>query len=108
MKRLLMRDDDGDLFDVPLHPIIYHYYKENLKEIRRMVKQQVKVNFLIYKINSHLRENVIFLGKGILKLCNHVTLFKSYCCMYCLLKEFQSSEHVNIKTLMSNTNVAIR
>jgi len=50
MKRLLIRDDDGDLFDVPLQPILYHYYKENLKEIRRMVKQQVKVDLLVYKI----------------------------------------------------------
>jgi hypothetical protein len=44
MKRVLIQDDDEDLFNVPLQPILYHYYKENLKEIRRMVKQQVKVN----------------------------------------------------------------
>jgi hypothetical protein len=50
MKRLLIRDDDGDLFDVPLQPILYHYYKENSKEIRRMVKQQVKVDLLVYRI----------------------------------------------------------
>lgn len=40
MKRVLIRDDDEDLFNVPLQPILYHYYKENSKEIRRMVKQQ--------------------------------------------------------------------
>jgi hypothetical protein len=49
MKRLLIRDDDGDLFDVPLQPILYHHYKENAKLIRRMVKQQVKVDVLVYK-----------------------------------------------------------
>jgi hypothetical protein len=41
MKRVLIQDDDGDLFNVPLQPIIYHCYRENKKEIRRMVKQQV-------------------------------------------------------------------
>jgi hypothetical protein len=44
MKRVLIQDDDEDLFNVPLQPVLYHYYKENSKEIRRMVKQQVKVN----------------------------------------------------------------
>jgi hypothetical protein len=43
MKRVLIQDDDADLFNVPLQPVIYHYYKQNSKEIRRMVKQQVKV-----------------------------------------------------------------
>ena len=47
MKRLLIRDGDGDLFDVPLRPILYNYYKENSKEIRRMVKKQVKVDLLV-------------------------------------------------------------
>jgi hypothetical protein len=46
----MIRDDDGDLFDVPLQPILYNYYKENSKEIRRMVKQQVKVDLLLYKM----------------------------------------------------------
>jgi hypothetical protein len=45
MKRVLIQDDDEDLFSVPLQPFVYHYYKENSKEIRRMVKRQVKVNF---------------------------------------------------------------
>jgi hypothetical protein len=44
MKRVLIQDDDEDLFNVPLQPILYRCYKENSKEIRRMVKQQVKVN----------------------------------------------------------------
>ncbi|GFG33034.1 hypothetical protein Cfor_00047 [Coptotermes formosanus] len=40
MKRVLIQDDDEDLFSVPLQPFVYHYYKENSKEIRRMVKRQ--------------------------------------------------------------------
>jgi len=80
MRRLLIRDDDGDLFDVPLEPILYHYYKENSKEIRRMVKQQVRVDLLVYK--SHLQEIVVHPCEGILKLCNHVPFFKFYCCMF--------------------------
>ncbi|XP_023707134.1 uncharacterized protein LOC111864259 isoform X2 [Cryptotermes secundus] len=40
MKGLLIQDDDEQLFNVCLHPVLYRYYKENLKEIRRMVKQQ--------------------------------------------------------------------
>ena len=107
MKRLLIRDDDEDLFDVPLQPILYHYYKENSKEIRRMVKQQVRVDHLVYK--SHLQENVVLPGEGLLKLCNHVPFFKSYCCMFWLFKEFQNSEHVNIKALISlNTSLAVK
>jgi hypothetical protein len=44
MKRILIQDNDEDLFNVPLQPVLYYYYKENLKEIRRMVKQQVRGN----------------------------------------------------------------
>jgi hypothetical protein len=44
MKHVLIQDDDEDLFNVPLQPAVYNYYKENSKEIRRMVKQQVIVN----------------------------------------------------------------
>jgi hypothetical protein len=59
MKRILIKDDDEDLFNVPLQPILYYYYKENLKEIRRMVKQQVRVNLWHIAFTSHTWENII-------------------------------------------------
>jgi hypothetical protein len=41
MKIVLLRDDDGDLFNVPLRSILYRVYKNNRKEVCRMVKEQV-------------------------------------------------------------------
>ncbi|XP_021928848.1 uncharacterized protein LOC110834226 isoform X2 [Zootermopsis nevadensis] len=51
MKRVLIQDDDRDLFSVPLQPTVYQYYSENKKEIHRMVKQQ-RAGFWIQFVTS--------------------------------------------------------
>ena len=41
MKKLEIKEDDGILFNTALEPVLYFVYKQNKKDVRRMVKQQV-------------------------------------------------------------------
>ncbi|KAJ4437232.1 hypothetical protein ANN_17367, partial [Periplaneta americana] len=51
MKRVVIKDDDEELFDIPLQPVLYIHYKRMSKEIHRMVKQQ-GIGFWIQFVTS--------------------------------------------------------